>query len=598
MTKDLFNYYHMEDFIEDTQSFGTNYTDTQNQVIEIPGAVANQNVSVINSPVHSWLLQFMFGLVVDMNNYIFPVSISIPRSFLPLSHQFLFNFDSGEDALIIKFDQLNESSPLQIEVTQPSVGENFPGSIVIQEIVRKFIAKTLQVKKYYRSAPFVFPNEKVSPKPEYVNLLKEKGYNELQSEKALSNCQNDITKSIQLLRKGKYDSSNQLDVSTIVSYDTNPVIYLVMEILDVILGLENHCCLCGDQIPHVIKPTPCGKPLCRSQFSTFKLGASLTNEIRRDVRVADFLFTIFVSAVGQKYLIPPPPTLARESLQDFKDSQDQSEAIRKAYDKNDNVEVPLNHDPKYLEEIIKDIQSFTTLAEFQNDEELKQEIKDKAFNLIQFVLLTNRSQMIYLPPDRGLPLFNGECEQFMCIQSSPERESIFQQLKAKHGSFYLWHGSILDKWHSIIRNGLINTSRVKGMVINGNVHGPGIYFASNSSTSLGYSIFDQNKWSNSLLNKEFNVIALCEVIKLPLNQNLKIDVQVKNCFTGQLETKTLDGFLNDNRSCYTLTMEEACVVRFLFVNFNKNIDSKQVNPNMVPTIDSIIDNIITEKMKK
>jgi hypothetical protein len=40
--------------------------------------------------------------------------------------------------------------------------------------------------------------------------------------------------------------------------------------------------------------------------------------------------------------------------------------------------------------------------------------------------------------------------QFMAILDSPEKEEIFNAIKAQIGSGYLWHGSGADRWHSII----------------------------------------------------------------------------------------------------------------------------------------------------
>lgn len=64
------------------------------------------------------------------------------------------------------------------------------------------------------------------------------------------------------------------------------------------------------------------------------------------------------------------------------------------------------------------------MANFKNDKELKDKIGDKAFNLLRWVLLTNRSQLFYLPTENELPLFKREvgskCFQFMAVISSPE----------------------------------------------------------------------------------------------------------------------------------------------------------------------------------
>lgn len=226
------------------------------------------------------------------------------------------------------------------------------------------------------TSPLVLYNEEVEPDLKKISELLKEGYDEIQSEKALSNCQNDLEKSSQLLKNGKFDPINQIDVTCRVSYDKNPNMYLVMELLDVIYNLEDHCCICGDPIPRVFRPSPCEKSICRSQYSTMKIGVNLISEIRRDIRVSNFLFTAFVSAIGMHFLIPPPPPLTTEALNDQKSiiEINYGEKVRQAFDPS-NKNLPLNHDPDYLRRIIKKkIPPFTILAKYNNDKDLEKAI--------------------------------------------------------------------------------------------------------------------------------------------------------------------------------------------------------------------------------
>ena len=119
----------------------------------------------------------------------------------------------------------------------------------------------------------------------------EEGYNELQSEKALSNCHDDLEKSIHLLRTGEYEfPKEEMKVSNFVKYDENPLIYLILGIVDKIFDLQDHCSICGDPIPRCLKPTSCEKNICYTQFSSIGFGASVIQEIKRDTKVADLLF--------------------------------------------------------------------------------------------------------------------------------------------------------------------------------------------------------------------------------------------------------------------------------------------------------------------
>jgi ubiquitin-conjugating enzyme E2 Q len=82
-----------------------------------------------------------------------------------------------------------------------------------------------------------------------------------------------------------------------------------------------------------------------------------------------------------------------------------------------------------------------------------------------------------------------EWMQFRFAQGAPEKEQIFTDELNKFGleekkypSLFLWHGSPLRNWHSIIRSGLdFKTSQ------HGRAYGNGVYFSSHLDVSLGYT---------------------------------------------------------------------------------------------------------------
>ncbi|KAK8895504.1 Poly [ADP-ribose] polymerase 6 [Tritrichomonas musculus] len=556
-----------------------------------------------DSPLFSWLGQYMHGIEVNRNDNKFPVSLFIPRTVLPLSLQILYGFDVSSNALKITIDQgpEGEKAKYKIKAEQPVFGENFAGSNLVEKVINAFSNDNYKVKEYYRSAPFVLYNKKVQPNSANIQTMIERGYGELQSEKALSNCDNDVEKSIHLLRTGEYEFPKEdIKVSEVVKYEDNPLIYLILGIVDSILDLQDHCSICGDPIPRCIKPTSCEKLICYTQLASIGLGPSVIQEIRRDIKVADFLFTVFVSAIGSKFLIPAPPPLTTQLLNEKMSAQDEVHTTKKKKKKSmardefgQETEEELTYDPDYLMGVVKRIPSFEDMSKYANDEELRKSIGNEAFKLLSWVLFSNRTQLFWLPPPLELDVIKSadkNCIQFMSLMSSPEQESIFQQMKQKYGSIFFWHGSALDKWHSIIRNGLINTSRIKGMVLHAAAYGEGIYLASDSSTSKNFSRSNSNPWNKSSLTDNLSVIALCEVIKLPFGATHRIEVDVKNRNTGEMERKTLVGFLKSHGDgIFTLTIEEALIVRFLFVNFKGNLNVNNNPPTDLPTFGKFID---------
>ncbi|KAJ8304948.1 hypothetical protein KUTeg_018531 [Tegillarca granosa] len=109
--------------------------------------------------------------------------------------------------------------------------------------------------------------------------------------------------------------------------------------------------------------------------------------------------------------------------------------------------------------------------------------------------------------------------QFLLLSSPPAKEAKFQEFKEKHGSTFAFHGSGIENWHSIIRQGLVN----------GAAYGKGIYLSPLVSVSSGYSRMgygshrpmnksNQQKSNGSrsgprfLSSNNITCIALCEVI--------------------------------------------------------------------------------------
>ena len=120
--------------------------------------------------------------------------------------------------------------------------------------------------------------------------------------------------------------------------------------------------------------------------------------------------------------------------------------------------------------------------------------------------------------------------------------------------------------------------------------GEGIYFAPDSGTSLGYCQSLPNLYPNSALGNNLQIIALCEVIKLPFNQEVTFEAEINAEDPETKSTKTLHGHLNDNGWCYTLTMNEACVTRFVFASFDNNVDINVVSnpPKNIPSLIQVL----------
>ena len=73
------------------------------------------------------------------------------------------------------------------------------------------------------------------------------------------------------------------------------------------------------------------------------------------------------------------------------------------------------------------------------------------YNLLHFVLSTNRCSMLVFDQGDRLDIGVNATAQIMIINGSPEREAEFKNKRDMQGSFYAFHGSVGSNWYSILR---------------------------------------------------------------------------------------------------------------------------------------------------
>jgi len=150
--------------------------------------------------------------------------------------------------------------------------------------------------------------------------------------------------------------------------------------------------------------------------------------------------------------------------------------------------------------------------------------------------------------------------QYMLLMSTPEKEARFLVLKKKYGSFLAFHGSPMENWHSILRNGLRNMSNTKNM-LHGAAHGAGIYLAPNAGTSQGY-MRSGTGWSKSQFGSSLSCLAMCEVINHP-------DVYGRD----------------HNQWCYVAKEDDYVMTRFFFIYSSTGAFPTQVNARQLKVPD-------------
>jgi ubiquitin-conjugating enzyme E2 Q len=157
-----------------------------------------------------------------------------------------------------------------------------------------------------------------------------------------------------------------------------------------------------------------------------------------------------------------------------------------------------------------------------------------AISLLRWIIASNRSCIMQVDNQEGGKTSNHKEErmhgmegfmQFRFAMGAPDKESRFvsevrkttERLSLKHPTIFAWHGSPLQNWHMIIREGLHfqNTDH-------GRAYGHGVYHAKDAATSMGYSghgrVYSYGpgaaSWTKSAL-RITSALALNEIVNAP-----------------------------------------------------------------------------------
>ncbi|XP_071370267.1 protein mono-ADP-ribosyltransferase PARP6-like, partial [Centroberyx affinis] len=290
--------------------------------------------------------------------------------------------------------------------------------------------------------------------------------------------------------------------------------------------LNEYCVLCDErhvfQNGPMLKPSVCTRELCVFSFYTLGVMSGATEEVATGAEVVDLLVAMCRAALlsSRKSIIfePYPSVVDPCNPKTLAFSPK-----RKSYDR--------------LQNALDNVLLIRKVAQGPYSEIKKQmdKIDPLAHPLLQWIIASNRSHIVKLPLNRQLKFMHTP-HQFLLISSPPSKEARFQTARKLYGSTFAFHGSHIENWHSILRNGLVNASYTK-LQLHGAAYGKGIYLSPISSISFGYS--EMGKGQHQIPTKEelikkynrintieqehpgqtrflqsrnLNCIALCEVI--------------------------------------------------------------------------------------
>uniref|UniRef100_A0AAZ3SIZ4 Poly [ADP-ribose] polymerase n=1 Tax=Oncorhynchus tshawytscha TaxID=74940 RepID=A0AAZ3SIZ4_ONCTS len=292
---------------------------------------------------------------------------------------------------------------------------------------------------------------------------------------------------------------------TFIMSSNNVFCQQTMEYAEQRIPVLNEFCVVCDE-PHVfqngpmLRPTVCERELCVFAFQTLGVMNEAADEIATGAQVVDLLVSMCRSALESPrkvVIFEPYPSVV---------------------DPCDSQALAFNPRKKDYDRVMRALDSLTSIREMS-----------------QAPYLEIKRQM-----DKHDPLqlkFMHTPHQFLLLSSPPAKESNFRAAKNLFGSTFAFHGSHIENWHSILRNGLVVASNTR-LQLHGAIYGSGIYISPMSSISFGYSGMnkkqlkvtskDETATNKSnlqstkkgqqpqfLQSRNLKCIALCEVITSP-----------------------------------------------------------------------------------
>ncbi|XP_064607545.1 protein mono-ADP-ribosyltransferase PARP6-like [Liolophura sinensis] len=443
-----------------------------------------------------------------------------------------FSMEASRNALIITRGEVSEATDLLL--SNPDRCENVNIANTSKNVKDKSVNRVAQNAPAVpvNKPPPLPPRQQMSnPSVKKFMKLKPK-FTKRQSSMVNSNTAPDLQASFST-NSLSTDAFSRKETKSLPSLEHGFLVQVYQYARQRIPTLNEYCVVCDE--PHVfkndamLKPAVCSRELCVFAYQTLGVMADAAEDIAAGPEVVDLLIAMATAACRsprKDLIFDPYPTVVDP--------------------KNPN-ELALHPKKKDFVRVSQSLENFLSMHKMTQFRatELKREMDARdslCYPLLQWIITSNRSHIVKIPLERQLSFMNTP-HQFLLLSSPPAKEAVFRAEKLKFGSTFAFHGSHIENWHSILRNGLMNASGTK-FQMNGAAFGKGIYLSPTACVSFGYSGMymghkalpkDTKKkeaedaqsivpqypavQSRFLKGKNINCIALCEVITKELRKS-------------------------------------------------------------------------------
>ncbi|GMS80626.1 hypothetical protein PENTCL1PPCAC_2801 [Pristionchus entomophagus] len=298
---------------------------------------------------------------------------------------------------------------------------------------------------------------------------------------------------------------------------------LYEQLLERLRTLTEWCMVCGVKLyAGGLLPSICGGELCQYQYVELGLLDGLSTP-RVSASVLSLLLMAFNAAVTSPrwgdILTPAPSARDKERL---------VLEAKKLYKKLDRKWVFVETGGLDVHSMLgcampcpKDI--LQTAAHYREFKKTSPSIAE----FVEWLTISNQSYLEEVPVKLNV-VYLQTAKQFLFVADTPAKQAEFETLVSQNGgrTRYLFHGSKMENWHSIIRSGLKNMSGTKYQLV-GAAYGPGIYLSPELATSHHYCTrFDERHISQCCVSKKccmsavtaggtLALLAVVEVVDTP-----------------------------------------------------------------------------------
>eukprot|EP01117_Protostelium_nocturnum_P018592 TRINITY_DN7808_c0_g1_i1.p1 TRINITY_DN7808_c0_g1~~TRINITY_DN7808_c0_g1_i1.p1 ORF type:complete len:648 (-),score=178.91 TRINITY_DN7808_c0_g1_i1:9-1670(-) len=344
---------------------------------------------------------------------------------------------------------------------------------------------------------------------------------------------------------GSLNMTSETASEEIMNRDRNFLLQVMIYLVRRIAVPFGHCVICDETVQvfdaredvYIKFPAICTKGTCQFHFlssnsiqrlPTKVCPTSLAQDILHNADIVDLMismcYTASTSQRANQIFMPFPPDFLVGN-QEASGYNSVIDFLNLEEEERDKLRKETKRDYHRLHKVLDSIPSVSEMEEHSNsEEELISFLSDvdptgSVFSLLRWLLCSNRSVLCKLNAKKRLTKMRTEHQYWMVNDVSPQKIKAFNQKKEeKGGSFFAFHGSSIENWHSILRTGLVNASNTS-LMTTGAAFGSGIYCASECSTSFGYAGVGSGKsWKKSRFG-EASTLRCLAIVEIAGNQN-------------------------------------------------------------------------------